>query len=1474
MNETSSASGDTTKLQSYLSPLAVWALSVGSAIGWGSLVVTSRSYLSQAGPMGSVIGLLIGFVMMLMVSSHYHFLANRYPGTGGLYHYVKQLFGYDFAFLIAWFMFLIYISIFWANATSIPLFARYFLQAVFKKGYLFTVFGYEVYLGEALVTLVVMWLVGLLCMKSKKATARFMVVMVLIFTIGITVCFAVAMMGHGRSGMSMSPAFLPDTNVFRQVLRIAFISPWAFIGFETVSNSASEYKFKHSNMFRVLVISVTATTALYIFVILLSVTAYPEGCSGWLDYIRRLDEFEGISGLPAFYAAHHYLGDAGVNILMMSLLSLVLTSLIGMLRALSRLCYAVAQDGILPARFSALNHKEIPVNAILLVLLVSLPIPFLGRTAIGWIVDATTFGATIIYGFVSVAVFKASRQEEGCRKNRVISGICLFILIAFAVFLLFPSAFSDYTIATETYVLMAVWSFLGVLYFNQVIRKDHERKFGKAIIVWLSLLVFIVLMAMTWAERLNEDRENTIIAEISSYMDGTADPEILEQDKEEFLAVKLRQLHDADNTSVFVIVGLFGLSLIVMIVNHFTMQKWEKQAENERDEARNVALTDPMTGVKSKHAFLLREKETNASIEDGTADSFAVVVCDVNGLKVINDTLGHKAGDEYIVSACRMICDIFQHSPVYRTGGDEFVVILSGRDYLIRKELLLALHDRSVEHISTKDVVISGGLSDYQPGTDASFHDVFERADSQMYEEKRLLKGMGAVSREDVETAARPIFAADEDAEILNLKRHILIVEDQHINQMILGSMLGDDYDILYASDGNEALEKVKTHQDDLAMVLLDLQMPQMSGMEVLKVMKEEEELSSIPVIVMTADQSAEVDCLKIGAIDFIPKPYPSSEIILARVNRCIELSEKRNIIESTERDSLTNLLNLDYFLRYVRMYDQHYHEMPMDAIVLDVNHFHMLNERYGKQYGDIVLSRIGSRIRQISREVGGVCCRRGADTFLIYCPHREDYEEILSKASEGLVDEDVSSNRVRLRMGVYSQVDKSLQIERRFDYAKIAANTAKNSYLKAVGIYDTQMHEAELYRERLLEDFKPSLESSRFTVFFQPKYDIRPENPVLASAEALVRWDHPELGMISPGVFIPLLEENGLILDLDQFVWREAAARIRDWKDRFGFSVPVSVNVSRIDMLTPNLKSIFKEILEEYRLSADDLMLEITESAYTGDSDQVITTAKELRGMGMGFRIEMDDFGTGYSSLGMLSHLPIDALKLDMSFIRSAFGENRDVRMIELIIDIADYLHVPVVAEGVETQEQYLVLKAMGCEYVQGYYFSKPVPPEDFDRFLAIRAEATYEVPPVTRKTYMSISKALTSDFESIFYVDVTTDFYLEFFTGKDGDLEIRPGGSDFFKDAREKLLENVSEADAHKLREATGKANLIHLAEQEESIRLSFARLTDGVPVPYSLQTIRTRESDHHHIVIGVRQEQAGSMRPGAEPGEEVPG
>ena len=175
---------------------------------------------------------------------------------------------------MAWFLFLVYVAIFWANATSIPLFARYFLGGIFRFGLLYTIFGYDVYIGEVFITVCVIALVALLCIKSKKTTARSMVALVIIFTAGISVCFIGAIIGGSSSGMTLEPAFVPDGNALRQVIRIAFLSPWAFIGFESISHSAGEYNFKYKRMFRILLVSLIVITALYVFAILLSASAY------------------------------------------------------------------------------------------------------------------------------------------------------------------------------------------------------------------------------------------------------------------------------------------------------------------------------------------------------------------------------------------------------------------------------------------------------------------------------------------------------------------------------------------------------------------------------------------------------------------------------------------------------------------------------------------------------------------------------------------------------------------------------------------------------------------------------------------------------------------------------------------------------------------------------------------------------------------------------------------------------------------------------------------------------------------------------------------------------------------------------------------------------------------------------------------------------------------------------------------------
>ena len=555
-----------------------------------------------------------------------------------------------------------------------------------------------------------------------------------------------------------------------------------------------------------------------------------------------------------------------------------------------------------------------------------------------------------------------------------------------------------------------------------------------------------------------------------------------------------------------------------------------------------------------------------------------------------------------------------------------------------------------------------------------------------------------------------------------NRKRRILIVEDEFINREILKANLDQDYDILLAETGEQALSVAEAEADTLSLVLLDLNLPDMHGMDILRRMKEDDRFSRIPVIVLTSDTEAEVDSLNSGANDFISKPYPMHEIILARVRRTIELSENRDLIRWTERDHLTGLLNREYFYRYAGQYDTFRKNEPTDAVVVDISHFHMINERYGRVYADGVLRRVGEELRELLKVSGGIACRREADTFLVYRPHGEDYAAFIDRLAAAAGGE--TRGRIRLRAGVYPNVDRSLDMERRFDHAKMAADSIRGSFTTTVAMYDDALREKEVFAERLLDDFQDALDRKQFLVYFQPKYDIRPDVPVIYGAEALVRWSHPELGMISPGIFIPLFESNGLIRDLDNYVWRAAAEHLRDWKTRLGTSVPVSVNVSRVDMMDPELPDTLRSLVEENGLDFGDLHLEITESAYTQDAAQIVETVSRLRSLG--FQIEMDDFGSGYSSLNMLSTLPIDALKLDMQFIRTAFSGGGNLRMLEITIDISDSLSVPMIAEGVETAEQAGKLKEIGCAVVQGYYFARPMPAADFERYLLHRTPVT----------------------------------------------------------------------------------------------------------------------------------------------------
>ena len=543
----------------------------------------------------------------------------------------------------------------------------------------------------------------------------------------------------------------------------------------------------------------------------------------------------------------------------------------------------------------------------------------------------------------------------------------------------------------------------------------------------------------------------------------------------------------------------------------------------------------------------------------------------------------------------------------------------------------------------------------------------------------------------------------------------ILIADDQELNRDVLGMILEEEYEVVYACDGLEAMEVLQKHSGEISLVMLDLIMPNMNGFEVLEAMRTDVQLKNIPVIVLTSEKEAELKALQLGAADFITKPFELHEVILARVARVIELCEGRELISAAEHDKITMLYSRNFFFEYANRLYTYYPEIHFDAVVLDIEKFHSLNDVNGRAFGDYVLRVLGEEILAILAETTGIAGRFEADQFNIYCVHREDYFAMLSRL-QNRVDSISHNVNIRLRMGVMLWQD-GLDPAAMSDHAKIACSKVRGDYQHPLMVYDAELREHELLDRRLINDLNKAVEEDQLIVYYQPKYDIRYNPPKLSSAEALIRWKHPNLGMISPGVFIPLFEGNGLIGVIDSFVWSKAAAQIAVWKEKYGFALPVSVNVSRADMFDLTLVDRLETLIKSNGLDHSNLKLEITESAYTEDAEKLIALINRLKELG--FEIEMDDFGSGYSSLNMLSSMPVDVLKMDMKFIRNLETSETDKKLVTLILDIAKYLNLTVIAEGAETQKQIDILQDAGCDLVQGYYFSRPLPPEEFEKLI-----------------------------------------------------------------------------------------------------------------------------------------------------------
>ena len=542
-------------------------------------------------------------------------------------------------------------------------------------------------------------------------------------------------------------------------------------------------------------------------------------------------------------------------------------------------------------------------------------------------------------------------------------------------------------------------------------------------------------------------------------------------------------------------------------------------------------------------------------------------------------------------------------------------------------------------------------------------------------------------------------------------KRSILVVEDNEINRDLLCALLVDDFEVITAENGLVGLEKLREHQEILSLVLLDVYMPQCDGFEFLRRRAEDEALANVPVIVTTASDSLddEIRCLQLGANDFVVKPY-NADIIMNRINNTIHLRETASIVNQLTWDDLTKLFNKEFFYRHSEDALTSAPDKRFDMICSNIENFKHYNDRYGRATCNDLLRDLASNLKQTLPGIvaGG---RIGGDKFAFLVSHRgRGWEQILEEATK-----DLAIPGIRVKFGIVEDVSHSLAVSLACDRALIALDKIKGRRGTNVAWYNDELHQQQIVEEIILETMEQALKDRQFVVYYQPKHDLRTDRT--GGVEALARWIHPELGFVSPAQFIPVLERQGYITQLDMYILDEACRELKHLEELGLRPVPVSVNASAYDFDVPDLVQHITRTVDGYGIDHSLLHVELTETAYSEDPETVARALKDLRDLG--FCVELDDFGAGYSSLASLNVLPLDVMKLDMSIIRQATALN-DFRIVHAAIQLAQLLGLSTVAEGVESQEEVEQLKSMGCDYIQGYYFSKPLRSNEFEAYLA----------------------------------------------------------------------------------------------------------------------------------------------------------
>ena len=754
--------------------------------------------------------------------------------------------------------------------------------------------------------------------------------------------------------------------------------------------------------------------------------------------------------------------------------------------------------------------------------------------------------------------------------------------------------------------------------------------------------------------------------------------------------------------------------IILAIANVDHAKRKAEEFESAVESASNMVNRDPLTGLQNKRYYVQTEMMMDSWIASGEKNiQFALLLCDMNGLKEVNDKEGHKAGDQYIVEIAQMLDSIFKDSDVFRIGGDEFVILLYSKDYEKRKQLINKLSDIQAFHKECGKPTVAYGLAEFDPTKDFRVQDVFERADQAMRVNKNSLRGIH--QKRDSESEEKLLkFSSDDNTRKFyelyikmvskmtdmsgNVKANIPDIEAILIEISIM-HRLSKGVTRLYRNPEEEAKGGGET------LCCFD------TGIEGKEVLSVRTVTSVMSIATMTVYMAPDEPPLT-------EEEYWRVELVMRTTLSYVSRNRLKDIVYELAYFDDVGFLNHRSFFRHIQKIRNEIGGMI--GVMYNLLHFTLVNQELGRKTGDLVMKNHYEGMRKLVGE-NGIVCRLGGDNFVALFS-RERMGQVFGYLMDAPVVYDMEDERtvsISTTIGVY-RIPPDAVIDNPglvMECLVVAYSAAKSGGKDRIVFYDETLISARGSAMKVQTLFPEALKNEEFTVYYQPK--VHTETGNIIGAEALCRWFH-DGKMISPGEFIPVLEETDDICKLDFYMLDHVCRDIRRWLDQGRKAIRISVNLSRKHMMNRNLLDQLLKIIDRHNVPHSCIEIELTETTTDvafADLKRIVTGLQSE-----GIFASVDDFGIGYSSLNLIRELPWNVLKVDRSLVPMDDDDTSvNSIMFRYVIAMVNELGIECIVEGVETAKQLALLQKNNCLYAQGFLFDRPLPVKEFEQRMLV---------------------------------------------------------------------------------------------------------------------------------------------------------